>query len=82
MSKDLLSILQSIGMNDKHAQLYLAGLQLGSAPASEYAKVTKLNRITSYNLLEELVKLGHFTMVKKERAKWGDIVRKSGAKID
>lgn len=70
MAKDLLPLLQSIGMNDKHAQLYLAGLQIGSAPASDYAKTTGLNRITSYNLLEELVSLGHFTMVRKERAKW------------
>ncbi len=70
MFKDLLSVLQSIGMNDKHAQLYLAGLQIGSAPASDYSKSTGLNRITSYNLLEELVSLGHFTMVRKERAKW------------
>lgn len=70
MAKDLLHILQSIGLSDKHAQLYLAGLQIGTAPASDYAKTTGMNRITSYNLLEELVKMGHFTMVKKMRAKW------------
>ncbi len=70
MAKDLLHILQAIGMTPKHAQLYIAGLQLGSAPASEYSKSTGMNRITSYNLLEELVKMGHFTMMKKMRAKW------------
>lgn len=70
MAKDLLSILQSIGLSEKHAKLYLAGLQMGTAPASDYAKATGLNRITSYNLLEEMVRDGQFTMVKKLKAKW------------
>ncbi len=70
MAKDLLAILQSIGMDGKHAVLFIAGLQIGMAPASEYAKATGLNRITCYNLLEELVGTGRFTMVRKLRAKW------------
>jgi sugar-specific transcriptional regulator TrmB len=70
MTKDLPHVLQAIGLVDKEAQLYLAGLQLGSAPASEYAKATGLNRITSYNMLEELVHRGQFTMVRKMRGKW------------
>jgi sugar-specific transcriptional regulator TrmB len=70
MSKDLLHTLQSIGFDSKESQLFLAGLKLGSAPASEYAKATGMNRITSYNTLEELVHHGHFTMEKRMRAKW------------
>jgi HTH-type transcriptional regulator, sugar sensing transcriptional regulator len=69
MSKDLLHVLRSAGLDDKEAPLYLAGLQLGSAPASEYAKSTGLNRITSYNTLEGLVKRGMFTVEKKVRGK-------------
>jgi len=70
MAKDLLAIVRSVGLDEKEAQLYLAGLQLGTAPASEYAKATGLNRITSYNALEDMVHRGHFTMVKKVRGKW------------
>jgi HTH-type transcriptional regulator, sugar sensing transcriptional regulator len=70
MAKDLQSILESIGLDEKKAQLYVAGLQLGTAPASEYAKSTGINRITAYNMLEEMVHCGQFTMVKKMRAKW------------
>ncbi len=70
MAKDLLRILESIGLTDVQAQLYLAGLQLSSGPASEYAKVTGINRITAYNILEELVRNGRFTLVKKARGKW------------
>lgn len=70
MAKDLQRILESIGLPEEHAQLYIAGLQRGSAPASEYAKATGLNRITAYNMLEQMVHNGHFTMVKNRRAKW------------
>ncbi len=70
MAKDLFSVLRGIGLDDKESQLYLSGLHLGSAPASEYAKASGLNRITSYNTLEGMVRKGHFTMVKKMRAKW------------
>ena len=70
MSKDILHVLESVGLDAKESQLYLAGLQLGTAPASDYAKASGLNRITSYNLLEEMVHKGYFTVVKKVRAKW------------
>jgi sugar-specific transcriptional regulator TrmB len=65
MVKNLEHVLQSIGFQEAEAQLYITGLQLGSAPASDYAKATGLNRITSYNLLEAMVHVGRFTMVKK-----------------
>lgn len=70
MSKELLHVLQSAGLDPKQAQLYIAGLKLGTAPASDYAKKTGMNRVTVYNLLEQLVHDGFFTMVRKMRAKW------------
>jgi sugar-specific transcriptional regulator TrmB len=69
MSKDLLPILQATGLSEAQAQLYLAGLQLGSSPASDYANATGMNRITAYNTLEEMVHLGHVTMEKNIRGK-------------
>ncbi len=70
MAKDLVHIIESIGLNGKQAQLYLAGLRLGSAPASDYAKAADLNRVTAYNILEEMVRNGHCTSVQKPRATW------------
>lgn len=70
MARDIVHILESAGMDTREAHLFLTGLELGSAPASDYAKRTKLNRITAYNILELLVKRGLFTAVKKERATW------------
>ena len=70
MAKDILHILESIGLDSDQAKLYVAGLKMGTAPASDYAKTTGINRITAYNMLEELVQRGYFTMVRKVRAKW------------
>lgn len=70
MAADLLHILRSTGLDEKESALYLTGLSLGSAPASEYAKATKLNRITAYNTLEGLALRGLTTVVRKVRAKW------------
>jgi sugar-specific transcriptional regulator TrmB len=69
MSKDLVHVLRAAGLDDKEAPLYLVGLQLGSAPASDYAKAAGLNRITAYNTLEALAKRGLFTIEKKARGK-------------
>ncbi len=70
MAKDIIHILEAVGLDSKESQLYIAGLKMGTAPASDYAKATGMNRITSYNVLEELVHKGYFTMVRKLRAKW------------
>jgi sugar-specific transcriptional regulator TrmB len=67
--KNLSLVLRSVGLDDKESALYIAGLQLGSAPASEYAKSAGLNRITTYNTLEGMVHRGLFTVVKKLRGK-------------
>lgn len=70
MAQDLLPILEAVGLDDKEARLYLTGLHIGSAPASEYGKRSKLNRITSYNALEGMVQKGIFTMERKMRGKY------------
>ncbi len=70
MANDILAVLRSVGLDEKEAQLYLCGLQLNAAPASDYAKATQLNRITAYNTLESLVQKGLFTLVRKARGKW------------
>lgn len=69
MAKHLQTILKNIGLNDTEARLYIKGLELGMAPASDYAKATELNRITTYNTLEDMVKRGHMSVVKRERGK-------------
>lgn len=67
-TKALQHIIQSVGLEPHEAKLYLAGLKLGSAPASAYAADAKLNRVTAYNYLEELVKRSIFTAAERGRA--------------
>lgn len=69
MTKDLLQVLHGAGLDEKESELYLSGLQLGSAPASEYAKAAGSNRITAYNMLEMLVRRGLFTVERSTRGK-------------
>lgn len=69
MVKDLLKILSGAGLTDREAELYLAGLRLGSAAASFYAKAIGENRITAYNALEMLVHRGLFTVERTTRGK-------------
>lgn len=70
MARDLIHILEAIGLSVRESKLYLAGLELGTAPASDYSKAAGYNRITTYNSLEEMVQKGLFTKVKKARGKW------------
>ena len=63
-------VIQSVGLDAEEAKLYIAGLKLGTSPASAYAKNTGFNRITTYNQLEKLTKRGIFSAVRKKNAKW------------
>lgn len=69
MTKHLQSLLRNIGLDDDEAKLYLAGLSLGMARASDYAKAAGMNRITAYNTLESLVEDGYFSVVKQRTGK-------------
>lgn len=66
----LLHVIQSVGLDELEAKLYLAGLTLGIAPASSFAEATKTNRITTYNHLEHLTKRGIFSAILKKNVKW------------
>jgi len=70
MAQDLQHILEAVGFSDREAKLYLQGLNIGHAPASTYADKSGYNRITTYNTLEDLVRRGYFTKVKKVRSQW------------
>lgn len=67
--KDLQRIVESAGLNPLESRLYLTGLEVGNAPASVYAKRTGLNRITTYNHLEELSRRGLFAIMEERGGK-------------
>ena len=69
MTKELVHVLAAAGMTEREAGLYLAGLRMGSAPASAYARSTALNRVTTYNALELLVQRGACTVERTPRGR-------------
>jgi len=74
MKRNLQTVISSIGFDEKEAALYLVGLELGGAPASEYARQTKLNRVTAYTTLEQMLRKGYCTVVKQKQGKWYTMV--------
>ena len=50
--------LQEIGLNEKEAAVYLALLQYDNAAVMDIASKTKINRSTTYTVLESLAKKG------------------------
>jgi len=51
-------VLTKVGLDDEESKVYLAGLELKSAPASAIAKKASLVRSTCYGVLENLVQKG------------------------
>jgi sugar-specific transcriptional regulator TrmB len=53
--------LQKIGLSEKEAKVYLAALELGPSPVQKIASKAKVNRATTYVILEGLMKKGIIT---------------------
>jgi len=58
MDQDLIKIIESVGLRDKEAKVYLALLALGKGTATEIAKNAGLKRSIVYVILEDLIKRG------------------------
>ncbi|MFA5020729.1 MAG: helix-turn-helix domain-containing protein [Patescibacteria group bacterium] len=61
--------LQSIGLDDKEAKIYLAGLQLGPAAIQDLAKSSDIKRTTVYEVVESLLNKNLFTVTQKGKRK-------------
>ncbi len=62
-------ILTNLGLSKKEAQLYLAALEVGEAPASKIASRAKLNRVTAYEILDKLAQKGFVSFSTKQGTK-------------
>lgn len=63
----LQNVLTNIGLTDKESKVYLAALELGPSPASDIAQRSKLNRVTTYDILEKLIEREYITRQTKNR---------------
>lgn len=66
----LTQILESLGLSDKEAKIYLANLEIGSSPVSQIALKAKINRVTTYDILEKLIKKGLINFIVKRKIKF------------
>jgi sugar-specific transcriptional regulator TrmB len=59
--------LMHLGLKDKEAAVYIACLELGSAPVQQIARRAKVVRATTYVVLESLMKKGLVTKADKDK---------------
>lgn len=71
----LIDVLKNLGLNDKEAKVYLANLELGSAPVSDISKKAKINRVTTYDILEKLIHKGFINYMTKNKIKYFDAIK-------
>lgn len=58
MNNQLIEVLEKAGLNSKEAKVYLSLVQAGQAQVSKIAEISKINRITTYDILDKLKKRG------------------------
>ncbi len=51
---ELMNELRHVGLSDKEASVYLASLELGPAPVQDISHKSKINRATTYVMIESL----------------------------
>lgn len=63
----LQDVLTNIGLTKKESKVYLAALELGKSPASDIATRAKLNRVSTYDILERLIERNYVSISTKDR---------------
>lgn len=66
----LIKTLENIGLTQKEAKVYLAALEIGSSPVSHIATKAKINRVTTYDILEKLSKKGLISSFTRAKVKF------------
>ena len=85
---NLPKILQSYGLTEKQAKVYLATLELGSAPVQQIAEKAVLSRSTVYEVLEHLAHEGMVSTFNKKKIKYfsaedpGQVIRLAESKVN
>lgn len=67
---NLSKILQSYGLSEKEARVYLACLEIGSGPVVRIAEKARLARSTVYEVLEHLAREGFVATFNKKKIRY------------
>lgn len=62
----ILERLKKIGFSDKEASIYIQLIRLGAQPVSVIAERAQINRTTTYDIIESLIKKGLISSIKKD----------------
>ncbi len=75
MNLQLVEVLEKVGLNSKEAKVYLALVQVGQAQVSKIAEISKINRITTYDILEKLKKRGIVSSFVKNKIRYFNAIK-------
>lgn len=64
------AIFESLGLTSKEAKVYLASLESGTSPISHIAAKAKINRVTTYDIMEKLAKRGLVNFFTRAKVKY------------
>lgn len=70
MEPELIQILINLGLSKKESKVYLAAVEIGTAPVSRIAQIAKINRVTTYDILEKLKSKGLVSFFVKAKIKY------------
>jgi sugar-specific transcriptional regulator TrmB len=70
MQQELIQPLIHLGLTEKEAKVYLANTEVGTAPVSAIGQAAKINRVTTYDILEKLKQKGLVSYFTKKKIKY------------
>jgi len=62
--------LRKLGITEKEAKIYLAGLELGPSSVQKIAQLTKITRPTTYETIRKLEQKGLFSEAKQKTKRY------------
>lgn len=74
MRETLIKTLEQFGLSGKDAQVYMTTLELWQAPTSTIARYAGYKRISTYVILEDLVRRGVIRCIRKNKIKTYSVV--------
>lgn len=67
---NLSGVLTNLGLTPKESKVYLAVLEIGTAPASDVALRAKMHRVSTYDILKKLIERGFVSTHSQKKVKY------------
>jgi len=70
MTKTLIPIIKNLGLTDKETKVYISLIEVGPSVVSRIAEKARINRVTTYDILEKLKEKGFISTFTKQKIKY------------